>query len=72
MIREFCKKVEEKKDLQFFDIFEEFERREFRKLDHPSSTCFRWQFLPPTDRLNRSHSLVFTGDTPTISLHSLT
>lgn len=39
--------------------------------DHPSSTCFRWQFRPPTHRWPRKHSSGNLNEGPLISLHSL-
>lgn len=39
--------------------------------DQPSSTCFRWQFLPPMHFLEREENSDFVNKTPPISLHSL-
>jgi len=38
---------------------------------HPSSTCFRWQFLPPILRLDWPLSSVLFIRKPLISIHSL-
>ncbi|KAK7411587.1 hypothetical protein VNO78_03022 [Psophocarpus tetragonolobus] len=46
--------------------------RVFRFTVHPSSTCFRWQFLPPSLRLAwlPLNSVLFNRK-PLISTHSL-